>query len=353
VGYVAATMARLRRTDTNAPGITRRKAGRGFYYLAPDGRRITDGPTLDRIRALVLPPAWTDVWICPWPNGHIQALGTDARGRRQYRYHDEWRKRRDAEKFEHMMVFAQALPSLRAVVDAHLDERGLSRNRVLACATRLLELGFFRIGSEGYAEENNTFGLATMRRRHVSVAGDMVTFDYVAKSGKRRIQSVVDPRVAKIVRQLKERQGGGHELLAYRDGKRWVDVKSADINTYLKEQTGEPISAKDFRTWNATVLCGVGLARHNGPVTATAQKRVVAAAIKEVAEYLGNTPAVCRSSYIDPRIVDRFRTGAVADLHVLASEANDPAAVELLRVKIEAAIIDLLDAGDEAQRQAA
>ena len=335
-------MARLRRTDTNAKGITRRRAGRGFCYYGPDGRRLTDQPTLDRIRALVIPPAWTDVWICPWPNGHIQALGTDVKGRRQYRYHDDWRTRRDAEKFDHMVEFAQSLPALRATVDEHLRERGFSRNRVLACATRLLELGFFRIGSEGYAEENNTFGLATMRKRHVTVKGDVITFDYVAKSGKRRVQSVVDADIAKFVAKLKARRGGGHELLAYRDGKRWVDVKSAEINAYLKEQTGENISAKDFRTWNATMLCAVGLARQDGAASAAAQKRAVAAAVKEVAEYLGNTPAVCRNSYIDPRVVDQLCTGRGRECLGVAASALEAGNIAEVRAEIEAAILALL-----------
>jgi DNA topoisomerase IB len=338
---------RLRRSDTQALGIARRRAGRGFTYCAPDGRKITDAATLDRIKALVIPPAWTDVWISPWPNGHIQAMGTDVKGRRQYRYHDDWRKRRDAEKFDHMIVFAHALTKLRPVVDEHLSKRGLTRERVLACATRLLELGFFRIGSEGYAEENNSFGLATMRKRHVTVKGDTVTFDYTAKSGKHRVQSVVDPRVARIVKQLKERKGGGHELLAYRDGNGWSDVKSTDINAYLKAQTGEDISAKDFRTWNATVLCAVGLARSEVPTSATAQKRAVNAAVKEVSEYLGNTPAVCRSSYIDPRILDRFRTGVAVEI---ADAGEDVDAAEM-RERIEDAVLDLLDDEHEAAKR--
>jgi DNA topoisomerase-1 len=352
-GVRGARMARLRRTNPNTKGITRRRAGRGFCYYGPDGRRLTDEPTLERIRALVLPPAWTDVWICPWPNGHIQALGTDVKGRRQYRYHDDWRKRRDAEKFDHMVVFAQALPALRAKVDEHLRERGFSRNRVLVCATRLLELGFFRIGSEGYAEENNTFGLATMRKRHVTVKGDVITFDYVAKSGKRRVQSVVDADIAKFVSKLKARRGGGHELLAYRDGTRWVDVKSADINAYLKEQTGENISAKDFRTWNATMLCAVGLARQDDVASSAAQKRVVAAAVKEVAEYLGNTPAVCRSSYIDPRVVDQLCAGRASERLGVATSVLEAGSIAEVRAQIETAIIAMLAPDPDPVRAAA
>jgi DNA topoisomerase IB len=319
-------MPRLKRVDCSAPGIVRRKAGRGFAYFDEDGKRVTDPEDLARIKALVLPPAWTEVWICPYPTGHIQATGTDAAGRRQYRYHDAWRLRRDQEKFDHMLEFAEALPGLRRVICDHLQERGLTRDRVLACATRLLDLGFFRIGTEGYAEQNQTYGLATMRKRHVTLeSGDMVTFDYRAKSGKRRVQSIVDPDVAKVVRALKRRSSGGHELLAFRDGSHWCDVKSADINGYVKELTGGDFTAKDFRTWNATVLAAVALAVSSEAVTSkTARKRAETRAVKEVAHYLGNTPAVCRSSYIDPRVIDRYRAGVtIADhLHRLGDGAR-------------------------------
>src|SRR3954447_17762363 len=288
-------MVRLRRSDLSQPGITRRRQGKGFTYLWPDGSRVTDPDVLSRIRALVIPPAWNDLWITPWPNGHIQAVGTDAKGRRQYRYHDAWRSRRDAQKFEHMTIFADSLEPLRHVVARHLAEPELSRDRVLACAVRLLDVGFFRIGTEGYAEENNTFGLATMRRKHVCVDGRLVTFDYTAKSGKRRVQSVVDVDVADVVGRLKHRHGGGRELLAYRDGDGWADVRSVDINAYLKAHTDTEITAKDFRTWHATVLCAVGVASAPSPPSARAAKRAVAHAMRDVATYLGNTPAVCRS----------------------------------------------------------
>ncbi|MBI2708146.1 MAG: DNA topoisomerase IB [Actinobacteria bacterium] len=336
-------MPRLRRSNPNAPGIRRRRVGRGFTYHRADGEKVTDPEVLARIAALAIPPAWTDVWICPWANGHIQAMGTDARGRRQYRYHDVWRIRRDAEKFDHMLVFAQALPRLREVVAEHLASPDLTRDRVLACAARLLDLGFFRIGTEGYAEENNTFGLATMRKKHVCVDGDVVTFDFTAKSGKRRIQSVVDPDVAAVVRELKDRRGGGFELLAFRDGGRWVDIKSTDINAYLKQHTGEDITAKDFRTWNATVLCAVGLAVSTAARSDSARKRAVARAVKEVAHYLGNTPAVCRKSYIDPRIVDRYHAGAtVQDALVALEDDNVVVGSGTTQSSVEAAVLDLL-----------
>src|SRR3954447_49833 len=304
-------MPRLRRSDCASPGITRRRRGKGFEYLDENGERIDDTDTIGRVRSLAIPPAWGEVWICSDPHGHIQATGVDARGRKQYRYHDSWRERRDREKFDSMVDFAQALPKLREQVEEDLRRRKLSRERVLACAARLLDRGFFRIGSESYAEENDTYGIATMRKRHGSVDGDVVTFDYEAKGGQRRIQAFGDPQVAEVARVLKRRRGGGHELLAYKRDGRWVDVKLADINEYVKENTGGDFSAKDFRTWSATVLAAVALAVSGPAATAskTARNRAKTRAIKEVARYLGNTPAVCRASYIDPRVFDRFDGG--------------------------------------------
>jgi DNA topoisomerase-1 len=340
---------RLRRTDLATPGIRRRKQGRGFVYVdALTGQRVVDPDTLDRIRALAVPPAWTDVWVCPWPNGHIQAVGTDARGRKQYRYHDQWRLRRDQEKFDHMLEFARVLPRMRAACCADLAREGLTRERVLACATRLLDLGFFRIGTEGYAEENQTYGLATLRKEHAAVGpGDLVTFDYVSKAGKQRMQSIVDAEAAAVIRALKRRRGGGPELLAYRNGEGarsgWCDVRSADINAYIKEATGGDFSAKDFRTWNATVLAAVALAVSTGARSPSARKRALTRAIKEVAHYLGNTPAVCRASYIDPRIIDRYAAGVtIADaLHRLGRDAEFGQLAT--QGAIEEAVLDLLD----------
>src|ERR687897_3330736 len=244
--------------------------------------------------------------------GHIQATGTDAAGRKQYRYHDRWRARRDAEKFEEMIDFARALPRLRKRVDKDLQLDGMPRDRVLACAMRLLDRGFFRIGSENYAEENDTYGIATMRKDHVEVSRAQVTFDYEAKGGQRRVQVIGDPEVADIARAMKRRRGGGEELLAYKVGQRWVDVKSADINAYLKEAAGGDFSAKDFRTWSGTVLAAVALAVAGMASTSiSARTRAITRAIKEVARYLGNTPAVCRASYIDPRVFDAYRAGLV------------------------------------------
>jgi DNA topoisomerase-1 len=302
-------VARLRRVDCSGPGIERRGRGRGFEYLE-NGERIDDAEILERVRELVIPPAWKDVWICPHPMGHIQAVGTDAAGRRQYIYHQRWRERRDQEKFDEMIRFARALPRVRRVTARDLRQQGITRERVLAGAVRLLDRGFFRIGTEGYAEQNQTYGLATMQKRHVTLEeGGVLRFDYVAKGGKRRVQSIVDPDVYELVEVLKRRRSG-KELLAYKNGRGWVDVRSDEINLYIKEISGEDFSAKDFRTWTATVLAAVALAvSSRAAETKTARKRAITRAIKEVAFYLGNTPAVCRASYIDPRIFDRYHDG--------------------------------------------
>jgi DNA topoisomerase IB len=302
-------VARLRRVDCSGPGIERRRRGRGFEYLE-DGQRIEDPEVLERIRELVVPPAWKNVWICSYPMGHIQAVGTDAAGRRQYLYHRLWRERRDQEKFEEMIRFARALPRVRKITARELAQKRITRERVLAGAVRLLDRGFFRIGTEDYAEQNQTYGLATMEKRHVTLEEDgVLRFDYVAKGGKRRIQSIVDPEVYELVGALKRRRGGP-ELFAYKNGRGWVDVRSDDINDYIKEISGEGFSAKDFRTWNATVIAAVALAvSGRAAETKTARKRAITRAIKEVAHYLGNTPAVCRASYIDPRVFDRYQDG--------------------------------------------
>ena len=295
-----------------------------------------------RIRELAIPPAWDDVWICPYPMGHIQATGTDVAGRKQYRYHDKWRERRDQEKFDEMLAFAKALPRLRAQVTAELELPGMPREKVLACATRLLDRGFFRIGSEDYAEENDTYGIATIGKRHVTVDGDEVTFDYEAKGGARRVQSVGDPVVADIVVELKRRRGGGEELLAYKQGRRWVDVKSPDINAYVKAAAGGDFSAKDFRTWSGTVLAAVALSVSGMAATSkTARKRAKSRAIKEVARYLGNTPAVCRASYIDPRVFDRF-DGGLTISGALPELMEDTAGWPDVQQAVEEAVLDLL-----------
>lgn len=336
-------MTRLRRVDCAGPGIKRVRRGRGFSYEWADGRKVTEPDALERIVGLVIPPAWTDVWICSHPRGHIQALGTDAAGRRQYRYHDEWRVQRDAEKHERILAFAKRLPMARARVGAHLGQRGMTRERVLATAFRLLDLGFFRVGGETYAEANGSFGLATMRRKHVTVTGDLVVFDYIAKSGKQRVQNVVDENVRKVVTALLKRDDPSKELLAYKDRTGWHDISSADINTYLREVLGKEVSAKDFRTWHATVLTAVGLAvSTRAPTSVSARKQAVNRVVKEVSHYLGNTPAVCRASYIDPRILDLYDDGSTihGSLERLGADANygQPAT----HGQVEAAVLRLL-----------
>jgi DNA topoisomerase I len=337
-------VARLRRVDCSGPGITRRRRGKGFEYLDDEGRRITDPAVLTRIRELAIPPAWKDVWICPYPMGHLQATGVDAAGRKQYRYHDRWRERRDREKFDEMLDFARALPRFRKRVEADLVLEGMPRERALACAARLMDRGFFRIGSEDYAEENETYGVATMHKRHVTVDGGQVTFDYEAKGGQRRLQVIGDPAVAEVVRALKRRRGGGEELLAYKNGRRWVDVKSADINQYVKEVTGGDFSAKDFRTWSGTVLAAVALAV-SGPAASgsqTGRKRAKTRSVKEVARYLGNTPAIARASYIDPRVFDRYDSGRVIS-GVFEEFAEDTSAWPDVQPVVEEAVLDLLE----------
>jgi DNA topoisomerase I len=332
---------RLRRADSTGPGLRRRKHGRGFVYLDPDGRRIEEPDVLERIHELVIPPAWDEVWICPDPGGHIQATGIDAAGRKQYLYHPRWRARRDQEKFEDMVVFARLLPDLREHVEREMQRGDMGREHVLACAVRLLDRGFFRVGGEDYAVTNKSYGLATMLKKHVRLRDDTLVFDYPAKSGKRRVQAVVDPLVADAVARLKRRRGGGPELLAFKKGRRWVDVRSEDISEYLKDATGTDVSAKDFRTWGATVLAAVALAV-SGEVaeTKTGRKRAISRAVKEVAHYLGNTPAVARASYIDPRVFDRYRDGeTIGGALTLVAENGDAPAIQ---GPVEEAVLNLI-----------
>jgi DNA topoisomerase IB len=349
----AGTAGELSRSDLGEPGFARRRSGRGFRYLSPAGAPVRDPATLARIKALVIPPAWQDVWISPDPAGHIQAIGTDAAGRRQYRYHDQWREHRDQLKYDRMLEFGVALPQIRETVTAHLGGRGLRRDRVLAAAIRLIDLGFFRAGGEEYATENGTFGLATIRRDHVVCGDGELTFEYPAKGAIQREQAVADEQVCAVVRSLKRRRWGGTELLAYRSGAGGSsaggsgagghDVTAADINDYLREISGGDFTAKDFRTWNATVLAAVGLAVSERAQTPTARKRAIARVVAEVAGYLGNTPAVARASYIDPRIIESYEReatisrvlgelGASTQFGELATEGRPEAAVlRLLR----------------------
>jgi len=341
-------MSRLRRADCSGPGITRKRAGSGFAYYDDTGEKVTEPDVLVRIRELGIPPAWQDVWICPYPNGHLQATGTDAAGRKQYRYHDVWRARRDAEKFDEMLQFARALPRLREQVDRDLrSSEQLTRERVLACAVRLLDRGFFRVGTEDYT---GSYGLATLRKEHVKIDGERMIFDFPAKSGQRRVQGIVDPLSIDIVSALKRRRSGGDELLAFRRGRAWQDLRSDDINAYLKAGTGGDYSAKDFRTWNATVLAALALAvSGHAHGSKTARARAITRAIKETAHYLGNTPAVCRASYIDPRVFDAFRGGLVLD-HAVISDAleAEPGELPTHHPDVLRAVLDLIDERETA-----
>jgi DNA topoisomerase IB len=299
----------VRRVDCNGAGITRRRQGRGFSYRSARGTRIRDRRVLERIRALAIPPAWEDVWICPDPDGHIQATGVDVKGRRQYRYHDGWTKRRARHKHDRILRFAQRLPELRKRVRRDLALDGMPRERVLAAAVRLLELGCFRVGGEPYASTNGSYGLATLRKDHVRVQGRFVCFDFDAKSGQHLARRIVDDDVREVVLALRRRHTSADaELFAYRDGDRWVDVRSDDINGYIQDAIGEDFSSKDFRTWVATVLAAIELAEvdQEDLTSEAARKRVVREVVRDVAQHLGNTAAVARSAYIDPRVVERF-----------------------------------------------
>ena len=303
---------RLRRADCTGPGIARRRHGRGFRFLDADGEPVDDDEVLRRIHELVIPPAWEDVWICPYPGGHIQATGVDAAGRKQYLYHPRWRERRDMEKFEDMVVFARTLPKLRKRVDAELadgDELTLRpRLRVRRAPARPRLLPRRRRGLRRAQRELRPGDDEEEPREHARRRARLRLPGQVAASAACRRS--IDPVVADVVRDLKRRRGGGDELLAYKRGRRWVDLRSEDINAWLKEATGKDVSAKDFRTWAATVLAAVALAvSEEAAATKTGRKRAITRAIKEVAHYLGNTPAVARASYIDPRVFDRYRDG--------------------------------------------
>jgi DNA topoisomerase I len=336
---------RLRRSNCAAPGFTRKRRGRGFEYLGSDGDHVDDPEVLERISALAIPPAWREVWICMDPLGHLQATGIDAAGRKQYLYHENWRTHRDRMKFDSMIGFGGALPSLRRSVTRDLrfgDEGDLPAERVLACAVRLLDLGFFRIGSEDYAERNESYGLSTMLREHLTIEEKELTFDFPAKSGQRRVQAILDSDAARVLRPLKRRRSG-RQLLAYRDGDQWVEVNAEEVNEYIKHHTSGDFTAKDFRTWNATVLASVALAGAEQNTSHTRRERTVREAVKTVAAYLGNTPAVCRASYIDPRVIDRYHAGATIAGTIAELPAGTPdLANTRTRARIEDAVLELL-----------
>ena len=321
----------LRRSDLEQPGYTRRRSGKGFRYLDTDGSTtLRDAKAIKRIRELVIPPAWTDVWITTDIRAHIQATGQDAAGRKQYVYHPHWRAARDEKKFDHALEIAERLPEIRLRLEADLGGRGLNRSRVLAAVVRLLDMGMFRVGSDQYArrDEDPSYGLSTLLPEHVRVRGECVVLEFTGKSGVEHANPVDDPDVCRVLRDLKRRRRGAQRLFSYWDpgAKRWREIRADDVNTYLREISGEEMTAKDFRTWHGTVRAAEELAAAGPQETPTARKKAVAKAMKGVAELLGNTPAVARSSYVDPRVVERFEQGRTVD-------PDDPA---------ERAVLDLL-----------
>ncbi|GAA1917080.1 DNA topoisomerase IB [Nocardioides hwasunensis] len=302
-------MPRLRRTSPDQPGWTRRRAGKGFTYLDGDGNRL-DAEQVQRIKDLVIPPAWRDVWITPYANGHLQAVGTDDAGRRQYLYHPQWRTSRDAAKFDRILGFGKALSRARERVLADIGSEGMSLERSCAVAVRLLDLGYFRIGNDVYTDTNGSFGLTTLRKDHVSRHGKGLRFCFVGKSGVEHCIDIDDPSALEALDVMRRRRGGGDELLAWKDGKTWKDLGSSDVNDYIRTCFGIEATAKDFRTWHATVIASAALADSDEPgETKASRKRAVSTAMKEVSDFLGNTPTLARSSYVDPRVIEAYERG--------------------------------------------
>jgi DNA topoisomerase I len=316
----AAKEAGLRYVSDTAPGLRRRRAGQGFAYFSPHGRRIKDEQTLARIRRLAIPPAWRGVWICPLANGHIQAVGRDARGRKQYRYHPRWREVRDDNKYARLVAFAKALPKIRARTRRHLRKRELSREKVLAAVIQLLEKTLIRVGNDEYARDNDSYGLTTLHDRHATIQGSKVRFQFRGKAGIVRAVELNDARLARIVRQCQELPG--HELFQYVDENGEVqDIGSADVNAYLREIAGEEFTAKDFRTWAGTVLAAQALQELHSFDSKAGARRNIVRAIERVAEQLGNTTAVCRKCYIHPEVLNAYLDGSlVATLQQRAAD---------------------------------
>ena len=336
----AARAAGLRYVSDMGPGIRRRRSGKGFTYTDVDGTTLRDREKLARIKALAIPPAWTDVWICPLANGHIQATGRDAKGRKQYRYHPRFREVRDSAKYERTLAFAEALPGIRARVEHDLALPGLSKRKVVAAVVRLLELTQIRVGNEEYARQNRSYGLTTMRDRHVKVQGGSIRFKFKGKSGKEHALDLKDRRLAAIVKRCQELPG--QVLFQFRGDDGELDsVDSEDVNAYLREVTGEDYTAKDFRTWAGTVLAATALQAVEEFDTETAAKRNVVQAIEQVAQQLGNTPAVCRSCYVHPAILESYLEGELVS--VLRQRAEQELAETLEhRSPEEAAVLALL-----------
>ncbi len=306
-------MVRLRTVSPSSKGWTRRRVGKGFTYLDATGSPV--GPDdVERIKGLVIPPAWQDVWICPVPNGHLQAVGVDAAGRKQYLYHPDWRTQRDAMKFTRVTKIAAELRKTRASVEEHLGLEGMPLERAAAAAVRLLDLGYFRIGSDAYADEEGGFGLTTLERRHVRKQGDKLVFCFLGKSGVEHTVEIDDPLSIAAVETMRRRRSKDARLMAYKEVRRWSALDAARVNEYLRTSTGGDMTAKDFRTWHATVIAAAALAESDEPGdTKASRKRAVRKAMVEVAEYLGNTPAIARSSYVDPRVIDQYESGTTIE----------------------------------------
>jgi DNA topoisomerase I len=338
---------RLRRSVLSKPGIARKRRGKGFAYYGPDDDLLDDEDTLQRIKELVIPPAWKKVWISPHPNGHIQAVGTDAAGRRQYLYHTAWQQERAEEKFDRVLELSTQLPTWRDRVAADLAGRRLTRERVLALALRLLDRGYFRAGGEAYAEEHESYGIATLLCEHVTVHRDAVEFDYPAKSGVRRTLEVEDPAVVRAVRALMRRTEPTERLLVCRTASGWADVRADDLNARFKELVGDDYSVKDLRTWHGTVLAAAAFADADPAVSQRVAKRVEAAVMREVAEELGNTPAVARGSYVDPRVITGYRHGhTIAAATGRAERTRRPEAAQEILEKATRMLIRRMAKGD-------
>lgn len=316
-----AAVAGLTRSDVRGPGLTRVRSGTAVRYLDAAGADVTDSQTIERIRALALPPAWINVWISPDPLGHIQATGVDSRGRTQYRYHEVWRAQRDEQKFDHMLRFAAALPTLRDSTLRDLDRRALDRGRVAAAVVRLIDLGLFRLGGERYAELDHHYGATTLEKRHVSVRRDGLHFDYLAKEGKPRAITVTDVAVLPTVRALARSANGRSELFCFRGARTdWYPLHSHDVSAYIADNSGGHFTAKEFRTWNATMLTALLLAAAGPPESERTARTAVRDSVRGVAQWLGDTPVVTRASYIDPRIFSRYQSGSLTGIPLLPAQ---------------------------------
>jgi DNA topoisomerase I len=335
-GYFIAV--RLVQSDPDGPGIRRRRHGKGFRYVTDDGEPI--GADLrERIKGLVIPPAWQDVWICPDASGHIQAIGVDAAGRKQYLYHEQWRTDRDAQKHARVLALARKLPDVRAAIAEDLRGRGLTERRVLAGTLRMLDLGVFRPGGEEYAEQNGSYGATTLLLDHAEVDGDRLLFSFPAKSGVRQEIELTDRDLTRLVRALLRAEPETGRLLSYRDGRQWQEVRAAALNARFKELAGKRYTVKDLRTWHATVFAAKFLARREPPTSKTKARQVVSRAMRAVADELGNTPAVARRSYVDPKVVAQFDRGETIARALRRAESADSTEATAI---VDRAVIRLL-----------